>query len=95
MRRVAPTATPTFRRHGRLRASMFPDLQSGAGNSTGPGVEEWPLEGLQKEDPLAIQVWRLCARIKANLPHAQQMGNLAWRMVRVSLRWKIQLEEQI
>jgi hypothetical protein len=78
-----------------VSASMFSDLLSEAGASTGPGAEEWSPEELQKEDPLAIQMWRLYARTKANLPHAQRMENLTWRMVGMALRRKIQLEEQM
>jgi len=36
------------------------------------------LGGLQKEDPLSIQVWRLYARPKANLPHAQRMDFISF-----------------
>jgi hypothetical protein len=41
---------------------------------------------LSKEDPLATQVWRLYARTKATLPHAQRMENLTWRMMAMALR---------
>jgi len=72
-------------------AGMFSDLFSEAGASTGPGVEEWSPEELQKEDPLSIQMWRLYARTKANLPHAQRME---WRMVGMALG-RQRLEEQM
>ena len=80
-----------------VSASMFSDLLSEAGSGAGAGVgvgEEPSPEELQK-DPLAIQMWRLYARTKANLPHAQRMENLTWRMVGMALRRKIQLEEQM
>jgi len=57
-----------------------------SGTSTGPGVEGWGLEGLQKEDPHAIQMWGLYAHTKANLLHAQRMENPTCRMVGVLLR---------
>jgi hypothetical protein len=41
---------------------------------------------LSNEDPLATQVWRLYARTKATLPHAQRMENLTWRMMAMALR---------
>ena len=75
-------------------ASTLSDLLSEAGTSTGPGVEEWSPEEPQKEDPLSIQMWRLYARTKANLPHAQRMENLMWRMVGMALR-RQRLEEQM
>ena len=78
-----------------VSASMFSNLLSEVGSSagTGMGVGEDPsLEGLQKQDPLAIQMWRPYAGTKVKLPHAQQMENLTWWMVGM---WKIQLEEQM
>jgi len=73
---------------------MFSDLLSEAGASTGPGVEEWSPEEPQKADPLSIQMWRLYARTKANLPYAQRMENLTWREVCMALR-RQRLEEQV
>ena len=74
---------------------MFSDLLSEAGASSGDIGEEPSPEELQKEDPLAIQMWRLYAKTKANLPHAQRMENLTWRMVGMALRRKIQLDSQM
>jgi hypothetical protein len=45
-------------------------------------------EMLAKEDPLATQVWKMYARTKANLPHAQRMENLTWRMMALALKKK-------
>ena len=39
-----------------------------------------------REDPLATQVWKMYARTKASLPHAQRMENLTWRMMALALR---------
>ena len=41
---------------------------------------------MQKEDPLATQVWKLYARTKATLPHAHRMENITWRMMGMALR---------
>lgn len=41
---------------------------------------------LAKEDPLATQVWKMYARTKASLPHAQRMENLTWRMMALALK---------
>ena len=79
-----------------VSASMFSDLLSEAGPGAGLGEEDGlSPEELQREDPLATQVWRLYARTKANLPHAQRMENLTWRMMGMALRRKIQLEAQM
>ncbi|KAF7782530.1 transcriptional regulator family: GATA type zinc finger [Agaricus bisporus var. burnettii] len=43
---------------------------------------------MAKEDPLATQVWKMYARQKAQLPHAQRMENLTWRMMALALKKK-------
>jgi GATA-binding protein len=43
-------------------------------------------ETLAKEDPLATQIWKMYARTKATLPHAQRMENLTWRMMALHLK---------
>ncbi|KAA1471674.1 hypothetical protein DENSPDRAFT_837713 [Dentipellis sp. KUC8613] len=63
--------------------SGSPDLKS----STLSPVDADP-EQLAKEDPLATQVWKMYARTKANLPHAQRMENLTWRMMALALKKK-------
>ncbi|KAI0743591.1 hypothetical protein C8Q80DRAFT_1345613 [Daedaleopsis nitida] len=45
-------------------------------------------ETMAKEDPLATQVWKMYARQKATLPHAQRMENLTWRMMALALKKK-------
>lgn len=51
-------------------------------------------EQLAKEDPLATQVWKMYARTKASLPHAQRMENLTWRMMALALKKKKEEEEK-
>lgn len=41
---------------------------------------------MARDDPLATQVWKMYARTKAGLPHAQRMENLTWRMMALALR---------
>jgi GATA-binding protein, other eukaryote len=50
-------------------------------------------ETLAREDPLATQVWKMYARTKATLPHAQRMENLTWRMMALALKKKKEDEE--
>ncbi|THH27846.1 hypothetical protein EUX98_g6348 [Antrodiella citrinella] len=69
--------------------SGSPDLKP----STLSGDEADP-EKLAKEDPLATQVWRMYARTKATLPHAQRMENLTWRMMALALKKKKEDEER-
>jgi len=69
------------------RLSGSPDLES-----TPPYDDNDP-EKLAKQDPLATQVWRMYARQKANLPHAQRMENLSWRMMALALKKKKEEED--
>ena len=62
-----------------MMAPLSPSVSGAAG---GPG----PDEDVSKDDPLATQVWKLYARTKATLPHAQRMENLTWRMMAMALR---------
>ncbi|KAL5507198.1 hypothetical protein ACEPAH_6654 [Sanghuangporus vaninii] len=41
---------------------------------------------MAQKDPLATQVWKMYARTKASLPHAQRMENLTWRMMTLALK---------
>lgn len=69
--------------------SGSPDLKS-----IGLNAEEADPEKMAKEDPLATQVWKMYARTKANLPHAQRMENLTWRMMALALKKKKEDEER-
>ena len=81
-------------RHGTDAASSFPspvlsgspDLHSAALSPT--EVNQCDPEQLAKDDPLATKVWKMYARTKANLPHAQRMENLTWRMMALALKKK-------
>lgn len=70
------------------RLSGSPDIQSTALPST-----ETDPEILAKQDPLATQVWKMFARTKANLPHAQRVENITWRMMALALKKKKEQEE--
>ena len=58
-------------------------------NASGGHAEEDP-DRMAREDPLATQVWKMYARTKASLPHAQRMENLTWRMMAMALKRKQQ-----
>lgn len=51
------------------------------------------LEQMARDDPLATQVWKMYARQKATLPHAQRMENITWRMMALALKKKKGEEE--
>jgi hypothetical protein len=47
---------------------------------------------MQRQDPLAIQIWRFFADTKQRLPEQDRMENLTWRMMYMSLRKRRQAE---
>lgn len=69
------------------RLSGSPDLEST------PPYDEHDPEKLAKQDPLATQVWKMYARQKAHLPHAQRMENITWRMMALALKKKREEED--
>ena len=66
--------------HGLLRAGDFPPFQQTAAHETRN------LEEMQRQDPLATQIWRFYARTKQMLPAQERMENLTWRMMHVKLQ---------
>ncbi|KAF8161063.1 hypothetical protein B0H34DRAFT_673105 [Crassisporium funariophilum] len=68
------------------RVSGSPDLKC----SPDPEIDP---EQLAKDDPLATQVWKMYARTKVTLPHAQRMENITWRMMALALKKKKEEEE--
>jgi GATA-binding protein len=71
-----------------LRDSLFPTWKDDAGE-----IELDSPEEMQKKDPLATQVWKLYSRAKAQLPNAERMENLTWRMMSINMK-KQELERQ-
>ena len=65
-----------------------PKLSSGSPDLQSHALAESDPDKLAKQDPLATQVWKMFARTKAHLPHAQRMENLTWRMMALELRKK-------
>lgn len=64
-----------------LQDAIFPAFGNGAGN---PSVES--PEEMQKKDPLGTQIWKLYSRAKTQLPNAERMENLTWRMMAMNMR---------
>ncbi|KAI0066118.1 hypothetical protein BV25DRAFT_1835812 [Artomyces pyxidatus] len=73
--------------------SGSPELKSSALSPT--DASGFDPDQMQKEDPLATQVWKMYARTKANLPHAQRMENLTWRMMALALKKKKEEEARL
>ena len=71
------------------KVSGSPDLKA-----TELALSDADPEKMAKEDPLATQVWKMYARTKATLPHAQRMENLTWRMMALALKKKKEDEEK-
>lgn len=66
-----------------LRDSYFPN----------EGDDADTPEEMQKKDPLATQIWKLYSKAKTQLPNAERMENLTWRMMAMNLR-KMDLERR-
>jgi GATA-binding protein len=62
-----------------LRSAAFPPFQQSAAR------ERQNLEEMQRQDPLATQIWKFYARTKQALPAQERMENLTWRMMHVKL----------
>ncbi|KAF1943184.1 hypothetical protein EJ02DRAFT_343916 [Clathrospora elynae] len=68
-------------RRGMLQDAIFPAFGNDAGT---PSVES-PAE-MQRNDPLGTQIWKLYQRAKTQLPNAERMENLTWRMMAMNMR---------
>ncbi|KAF3490781.1 GATA transcriptional activator AreA [Arthroderma uncinatum] len=79
------TSPDSVARGGLLRESVFSDWRDGT------ALEN--TEDLQKNDPLATQIWKLYSRTKTQLPNQERMENLTWRMMAVSLRKEKEREQ--
>lgn len=76
---LSPVNDPA--RRGMLEEPYFPSFGNDAGS---PSVES--PEELQKNDPLGTQIWKLYSRAKTQLPNAERMENLTWRMMAMNMR---------
>ncbi|KAL1891933.1 Sodium- and chloride-dependent GABA transporter 1 [Sporothrix stenoceras] len=71
---------------GRLtRDDVFADLRRGADGSEASATPGSP-EEMQKQDPLATEIWRFFSKTKQQLPNMERMENLTWRMMHVKLK---------
>lgn len=77
LRENSPAMSPT----GMLDEPIFPAF----GNDAAAVRPESPSE-LQKNDPLGTQIWKLYSRAKTQLPNAERMSNLTWRMMALNMR---------
>lgn len=66
-----------------LRESFFPDWNNDAASAGFANPAE-----MQKQDPLATQIWKLYSKTKTQLPNQERMENLTWRMMAMNLKRK-------
>ncbi|OCK84730.1 hypothetical protein K432DRAFT_400871 [Lepidopterella palustris CBS 459.81] len=71
----------TTARKGMLEDTIFPVWRNDAA-----GVNLDSPEEMQKNDPLATQIWKLYSKAKTQLPNAERMENLTWRMMAMSMK---------
>lgn len=57
-------------------------------SANGDSAEDRDIKKMQKEDPLGTQIWRLYNKNRAQLPNAERMENLTWRMMSMNLKKK-------
>ncbi|KAF2464891.1 uncharacterized protein BDR25DRAFT_93726 [Lindgomyces ingoldianus] len=72
---------PAAARMGMLEDSIFPSLKNDASDPSLDSPEE-----MQRNDPLATRIWKLYSKVKTQLPNAERMENLTWRMMAMSMR---------
>lgn len=68
-------------RRGVLDEAIFPAFGNDAGSASGESPER-----MQKNDPLGTQIWKLYSRAKTQLPNAERMENLTWRMMSMKMQ---------
>ncbi|KAJ4297978.1 Sodium- and chloride-dependent GABA transporter 1 [Kalmusia sp. IMI 367209] len=68
-------------RQGVLASSIFPDFKNDAHSPDMGSPEE-----MQRNDPLGTQIWKLYSKARTQLPNAERMENLTWRMMAMSMR---------
>ncbi|KAF2689082.1 hypothetical protein K458DRAFT_399911 [Lentithecium fluviatile CBS 122367] len=68
-------------RKGMLADSIFPALKNDA-----DGADMGSPEEMQKNDPLGTQIWKLYSKARTQLPNAERMENLTWRMMALNMR---------
>lgn len=67
--------TPNGPHHDFLRAAALPPFQQSAASV------DHNLDDMQRQDPLATQIWKFYAKTKQLLPAQERMENLTWRMM--------------
>jgi GATA-binding protein len=68
-------------RRGMLEEPFFPNLKNDAGSADLENSQR-----MQENDPLATQIWKLYSKARSQLPNAERMENLTWRMMAMSMR---------
>lgn len=68
-------------RKSMLKTAIFPALKNDAGHANLENIEE-----MQQNDPLGTQIWKLYAKARTQLPNAERMENLTWRMMTMNMR---------
>jgi GATA-binding protein len=74
-----------------LGNALFPSLLNA--DDTGPGSKQ-NLAQIQRDDPLATQIWKLFKQTKQQLPNQERMENMTWRMMALRMRNQRKEEQQ-
>lgn len=76
-------------RQGVLSSSIFPSLKNDAHEPDMESPEE-----MQRNDPLGTQIWKLYSKARTQLPNAERMENLTWRMMAMKMRGAAERERE-
>ena len=76
-------------RQGVLASSIFPSLKNDAHEPDMESPEE-----MQRNDPLGTQIWKLYSKARTQLPNAERMENLTWRMMAMKMRGAAERERE-
>jgi hypothetical protein len=68
-------------RPGMLAEPIFPVFKDDAEGSDMAAIEK-----MKQNDPLGTQIWRLYCKARTQLPNAERMENLTWRMMAMNMR---------
>ncbi|KAK4198451.1 putative nitrogen catabolic enzyme regulatory protein area [Triangularia verruculosa] len=74
--------------HGLLQSAAFPPFER-----TSPNVVQG-FDEMQREDPLATQIWKLYAKTKQSLPNQNRLENLTWRAMHLKLQKEARMAEE-
>ncbi|KAH7304969.1 hypothetical protein B0I35DRAFT_362629 [Stachybotrys elegans] len=72
-----------------LGSALFPSMRDADSSSS----STQSIDEMQRDDPLATQVWKFFSKTKQQLPNQHRMENFTWRMMALTMRKKTPTEQ--